>query len=75
MGNEKLTEKKAEKIKMEITYRTELIKLGVLFFSTAVGQRINFVFGIPAIVLLGLWLWLNHQKVVKLLNQLGDKDV
>ena len=75
MGNEKLTEKKAEKIKMEITYRTELIKLSMLFFSTAVGQKISFFFGIPAIVLLGLLLWLNHKKVVKLLNQLEDKDV
>jgi len=83
----KLTEREAEKIKMEITYRTELIKLGALFLLTAIGgetslflremdlkRLILFLLGIPVIILLGLWLWLNHRKVVRLLNQLKGEE-
>lgn len=88
MGEEKSQERLIERLKEEIHYRIEIIKIAALFLLTAIGGEISlflkemdlkrlilFFFGLPVIVLLGLWLWLNHRKVVKLLNQLEGRDV
>ena len=88
MGEEKSQERLIERLKEEIHYRIEVIKITALFLLTALGGEISlflkemdlkrlilFFFGLPVIVLLGLWLWLNHRKVVKLLNQLEERDV
>ncbi len=88
MGEEKSQERLIERLKEEIHYRIEVIKITALFLLTAIGGEISlflkemdlkrlilFFFGLPVIVLLGLWLWLNHRKVVKLLNRLEVKDV
>jgi len=88
MGEEKSQERLIERLKEEIHYRIEVIKITALFLLTAIGGEISlflkemdlkrlilFFFGLPVIVLLGLWLWLNHRKVVKLLNQLEGRDV
>ncbi len=88
MGEEKSQERLIERLKEEIHYRIEVIKITALFLLTAIGGEISlflkemdlkrlilFFCGLPVIVLLGLWLWLNHRKVVKLLNQLEGRDV
>jgi len=77
-----------EKIKEEIHYRTELIKVLAFFLLTTIGGEISlflkgfstkslvlFFLGIPTIILLGFALWLEHQKVVKLLKALEEEDV
>lgn len=86
MGEEKSQERLVERLKEEIHYRVEIIKITALFLLTAIGGEIGlflkemdlkrlilFFSGLPVIVLLGLWLWLNHRKVVRLLNQLEGK--
>jgi hypothetical protein len=79
---------KIEKIKEEINYRIELIKILAIFFLTAIGGEISiflkgfnlktlivFILGIPIVVLLGVLLWVQHNKIFKLLNSLEEKDV
>ena len=76
-----------ERIKEEIHYRTELIKLLALFLLTTIGGEVSlflrklspkslmvFLLGLPVIILLGFALWLEHKKVVRLLKMLEGKD-
>ena len=76
-----------ERIKEEIHYRTELIKLLALFLLTTIGGEVSlflrklspkslvvFLLGLPVIILLGFALWLEHKKVVRLLKILEEKD-
>lgn len=82
-----LNENFKEKTKEEIHYRTELIKVLAFFLLTTIGGEISlflkgfstkslvvFLLGIPAIILLGFALWLEHQKVIKLLKALEEQD-
>ena len=81
-------DRQIERIKEEIKYRTELIKLVSIFLLTVIGGEISlflkgldlkrailFIFGIPIAILLGWWLWLNHKRINKLLKLLEGKDV
>jgi len=84
--NQNRDEGKIERIKEEIHYRIEIIKLTAVFLLTALGGEISLflqppnikrlillILGIPVIILLGGWLWLNHRKVNKLLALLEEK--
>ena len=81
--NQNRDERKIERIKEEIHYRIEIIKLTAVFLLTAIGGEISLflqppnikrlILGIPVIILLGGWLWLNHRKVNKLLALLEEK--
>jgi len=76
-----------ERIKEEIHYRIELIKLLAIFFLTLIGGEISlflkgftlktlilFIAGVVFGIFLGLLLWLQHKKVLKLLNMLEERD-
>jgi len=84
MGESKETQK--ERIKEEIHYRIELIKLLSIFFLTLTGGEISlflkgftlktlilFIVGIVFGAFLGLLLWLQHRKVLKLLDMLEEE--
>ncbi len=73
-------------IEEEIKYRTELLKLFYFGLITLTGGEIGlllkmdnliklclFVIGIPFIILFGILIWLQHKRILYLIEQLREE--
>jgi Na+/H+-dicarboxylate symporter len=76
-----------ERITEEIKYRTEVFKVLSFYLITLAGGEIGlllnlnnlikvflFFLGLPLILILGIAIWFQHSKILKLLKELEEED-